>query len=202
MTTRLSQIALAAAMAVSTGAFVADATSTEAGAATKQGCNLKSRSSTHQCNFTAKPIVHPQPRGYRTPTSTQNFRAGNDFSRSRDAEGGNGSGDGAGAGSGAGAGGTGGGGTAGMSDIRLKRDIEALGTLSNGLTLYRFKYLWSDTDMVGVMAQEVLNVAPEAVITGEDGFYRVNYEKLGISMMTFDEWKALVADIDQLPLAA
>ncbi len=37
------------------------------------------------------------------------------------------------------------------SDIRLKRDIEALGTLANGLPLYRFKYLWSDTDMVGVM---------------------------------------------------
>ncbi len=45
-------------------------------------------------------------------------------------------------------------------------------------------------------------MAPEAVITGEDGFYRVNYDKLGISMMTFDEWKALVPELDQLPLTA
>ena len=43
---------------------------------------------------------------------------------------------------------------------------------------------------------------PDAVITGEDGFYRVNYDKLGISMMTFDEWKALVAELDKLPRAA
>ena len=184
MTIRFTQFALAAAMAVSTGAFVAGATATDAGAATKKGCKIKA-GSTHQCNFEQQ-----QRRGYQTrpPRSRSNFRAGNDFSNLRDAEGGNGA--------------DGGGGGGQRSDIRLKRDIEALGTLSNGLTLYRFKYLWSDTDMVGVMAQEVLNVAPDAVITGEDGFYRVNYDKLGISMMTYEEWKSLVAELDQVPLAA
>ncbi|MEM7428784.1 MAG: tail fiber domain-containing protein [Pseudomonadota bacterium] len=191
MTTRISQIALAAAMAVSAGAFVADSTVSNAEAGARNGCKQKASGNTHQCNFTQR--VRPVRYGtYQPPRRTTNFRAGNDFSRGRDSEGG--------AGAGAGDGGAGGGGQ--RSDVRLKRDIEALGTLSNGLTLYRFKYLWSDTDMVGVMAQEVLNVAPEAVITGEDGFYRVNYEKLGISMMTFEEWKALVADVDQLPLAA
>lgn len=195
MTTRMTKFALAAAMAVSTGAFVAG-TSTSAEAGSKNGCKHRASGETHQCNFVEP---QPQPRPYRgtypIPRTQQNFSAGNDFSRARDAEGGNGSGSGAGAG---------GGGQAGTasSDIRLKRDIEALGTLSNGLTLYRFKYLWSDTDMVGVMAQEVLNVAPDAVITGEDGFYRVNYDKLGISMMTFDEWKTLMAELDQLPQAA
>jgi hypothetical protein len=42
---------------------------------------------------------------------------------------------------------------------------------------------------VGVIAQEVLAVVPEAVIIGEDGFMRVNYERLGTRMMTWDEWQ-------------
>ena len=76
------------------------------------------------------------------------------------------------------------------SDTRLKRDIHAIGRLASGLTLYRFRYLWSDVEMVGVMAQEVLKVAPEAVIMGEDGYYRVDYERLGLRFMTYAEWLA------------
>lgn len=76
------------------------------------------------------------------------------------------------------------------SDVRLKRDIVALGTLTGGLTLYRFRYVSSDEVHVGVMAQEVLSVAPEAVIMGPDGFLRVNYDRLGIRMMTWAEWQA------------
>jgi hypothetical protein len=33
------------------------------------------------------------------------------------------------------------------------------------------------------MAQDVLKVKPEAVSIGADGFYRVNYDMLGISML-------------------
>ncbi|MCY3013068.1 MAG: hypothetical protein NT171_00005, partial [Planctomycetota bacterium] len=40
-----------------------------------------------------------------------------------------------------------------LSDSRLKKDISPLGKLPNGLTLYRFRYLWSETLYVGVMAQ-------------------------------------------------
>ena len=76
------------------------------------------------------------------------------------------------------------------SDIRLKRDIHALMRLDNGLTLYRFRYLWSDIEMVGVMAQEVLEVAPKAVAKGEDGHYRVDYGRLGLRFMTYAEWLA------------
>jgi len=74
------------------------------------------------------------------------------------------------------------------SDIRLKRDVEPVGRLQNGLTLYRFRYLRSEALFVGVMAQEVLAVDPLAVITGEDGFFRVDYRRLGLRMMTWDEW--------------
>ena len=89
-----------------------------------------------------------------------------------------------------GGGGADGGGGGNRSDVRLKRDIVAVGRLANGLKLYRFKYLWSDIEWVGVMAQEVLDVVPEAVTIGWDGFYRVNYDLLGTKMLTFSEWQA------------
>jgi len=76
----------------------------------------------------------------------------------------------------------------GPSDIRLKRDIRPIGRTESGLTLYRFRYLWSDVEMVGVMAQEVLEVAPEAVIVAPDGFYRVDYARLGLRCTTYAEW--------------
>jgi len=76
------------------------------------------------------------------------------------------------------------------SDIRLKRDIVALARLDNGLGLYRYRYLWSDTLYVGVMAQEVATLMPGAVVRGADGYLRVNYARLGLSMQTWDEWAA------------
>ncbi len=56
------------------------------------------------------------------------------------------------------------------------------------LPLYSFKYLDDDMEYVGVMAQDVLKVCPDAVITGQDGFYRVDYAKLGLQMVTKAEW--------------
>lgn len=76
------------------------------------------------------------------------------------------------------------------SDRRLKRDIRPLGRLDNGLALYRFRYLWSEVEMVGVIAQEALEIAPDAVILSADGFYRVDYAGLGISCTTYAEWLA------------
>jgi hypothetical protein len=74
------------------------------------------------------------------------------------------------------------------SDIRVKQDIQPLGDVGAILPLYSFKYLDEDTEYVGVMAQDVLKVRPDAVVTGEDGFYRVNYAKLGLRMVTRAEW--------------
>ncbi len=76
------------------------------------------------------------------------------------------------------------------SDIRLKHDISLLRRLSNGLGLYRFKYNGSDEPFVGVMAQEVEKVRPDAVIRGKDGFLRVYYDRLGLRMQTWADWKA------------
>lgn len=68
------------------------------------------------------------------------------------------------------------------SDVRLKTDIAQVGTTVYGLPLYHFRYASGSERFEGVMAQDVLGVMPEAVVTGEDGFYRVNYRKLGIAM--------------------
>ena len=68
------------------------------------------------------------------------------------------------------------------SDIRLKTDIRQVGTTAHNLPLYTFKYIGKDDHYEGVMAQDVLNVMPTAVSVGEDGYYRVNYEMLGIEL--------------------
>ena len=76
------------------------------------------------------------------------------------------------------------------SDIRLKRDIVQVSRLDSGLGLYRYRYKWSDQVYVGVMAQEVALVRPDAVIRGTDGYLRVDYSRLGLRLMTWDEWAA------------
>jgi hypothetical protein len=76
------------------------------------------------------------------------------------------------------------------SDIRLKRDIAQVGEVDNGINLYRYRYLWSDTIYVGVMAQEVAEVMPEAVQRGADGYMRVDYARLGLRLQTWDQWAA------------
>ena len=62
-----------------------------------------------------------------------------------------------------------------FSDRRLKRDISRIGTLKNGLPVYYFRYKWSEKLYVGLMADEVEQVHPEAVLDGPFGFKMVNY---------------------------
>ena len=81
--------------------------------------------------------------------------------------------------------------TATPSDIRLKRDITLVGRLDDGLGLYRYRYLWSDTVYVGVMAQEVALIHPEAIVRDAlDDYLRVDYGRLGLHLMTLPEWDA------------
>jgi hypothetical protein len=76
------------------------------------------------------------------------------------------------------------------SDTRLKRDITQVGELDSGIGLYRYRYLWNDTIYVGVMAQKVAEVMPEAVQHGADGYMRVDYALLGLRVQTWDQWTA------------
>jgi hypothetical protein len=78
-----------------------------------------------------------------------------------------------------------------LEGLRLKHDVALLGRLDNGLGLYRFRYLWSETVYVGVMAQEVALLRPDAVVRGTlDDYLRVGYRRLGLKFMTLTEWEA------------
>jgi hypothetical protein len=79
------------------------------------------------------------------------------------------------------------------SDIRLKRDIELVRRFDDGLGLYRYRYFWSETEYVGVMAQEVEKIVPDAVMRGSDGYLRVDYGRLGLKLVTWREWLASAA---------
>lgn len=61
-----------------------------------------------------------------------------------------------------------------LSDRRFKTDIEPMGKLDNGLTVYRYRYKDGGPLMLGVMADEVKTVNPDAVIT-KGGIDYVNY---------------------------
>jgi hypothetical protein len=81
-----------------------------------------------------------------------------------------------------------GGGGGRRSDIRLKHDITLLGRLGNGVGFYRFVYNGEEKPYVGVMAQEVRMVKPEAVVRGPDGYLRVLYHRLGLQFQTYEQW--------------
>jgi hypothetical protein len=87
---------------------------------------------------------------------------------------------------GGGGGGRGGGGR--RSDIWLKHDVVLLGHLDDGLGFYRFSYNGSTKAYVGVIAQEVQQVMPEAVMRGRDGYLTVNYDKLGLKFESYGTW--------------
>ena len=83
-----------------------------------------------------------------------------------------------------------------VSDIRLKTDVQALGETPAGISIYRYKYISDETqtDYVGVMAQDLTDSYPHALVIGEDGFYRVKYGDLGMRMATYEEYKELGTD--------
>ena len=63
------------------------------------------------------------------------------------------------------------------SDIRLKQNIYKIGKLKNGLNVYLFNYIWESSWTIGVMAHEVKEIKPKAVIT-INGFDLVDYSQI------------------------
>jgi hypothetical protein len=62
------------------------------------------------------------------------------------------------------------------SDRRLKTDVSFLGFLRD-LPVYAYRYIWGGPLRVGVMAQDMLRIRPEAVVTVGD-WLAVDYGKL------------------------
>lgn len=65
------------------------------------------------------------------------------------------------------------------SDRRLKKNIKRIGTHVLGIGLYTWDYLWGQP-FSGVMADEVEQVMPEAIVMHPSGFKMVNYTMLGL----------------------
>lgn len=71
----------------------------------------------------------------------------------------------------------------GGSDIRIKENIQRVGTLDNGVPLYKFEYkpeyrdTWGYGEQIGVMAQDVEHF-PGVVSMHADGYKLVNYDLL------------------------
>lgn len=63
------------------------------------------------------------------------------------------------------------------SDRRVKEDIKQVGQMENGLPVYTFRYIGDNTVHMGVMAQDVEAVNPDAVVE-INGIKHVNYGAL------------------------
>lgn len=63
-----------------------------------------------------------------------------------------------------------------FSDRRLKKNIVKIGHILNGLAVYTYEYIWGGPRQTGLMAHEVYEVNPSAVIIN-DGFLMVNYKE-------------------------
>jgi len=72
-----------------------------------------------------------------------------------------------------------------FSDIRMKENIKEVGQLDNGLSVYEFEYKPEFKDLAGhgthtgVMAHEVEQIKPEAVLVASNGYKMVDYSRLG-----------------------
>lgn len=62
------------------------------------------------------------------------------------------------------------------SDKRFKENIQKVGKLDNGLDVYLFNYKNDKTPRIGLIAQEVRKVRPEAVLEDKSGFLYVRYD--------------------------
>jgi hypothetical protein len=65
-----------------------------------------------------------------------------------------------------------------FSDRELKRDIEKIGERPDGLGVYKYRYIGQDQERVGVMADEVAALRPDALGPVKHGFATVDYEAL------------------------
>ena len=83
------------------------------------------------------------------------------------------------------------GGTSIFSDIRLKSHVTSLEATANGHPLYSFRYIGDSSQQhyVGLMAQDLVDSHPQVLSTNEKGFYRVDYEQLGLKMVPLEEWE-------------
>ena len=69
-----------------------------------------------------------------------------------------------------------------LSDRRLKTNIVHFETLENGLRIVEFSYLGFTNRWRGLIAQDVLQTRPDAVVEDENGHLAVDYNGLNVSL--------------------
>lgn len=76
------------------------------------------------------------------------------------------------------------------SDVRLKENIQRIGTSKSGIPMYEFNYLGQSERYQGVMAQDLVDMKKDnAVYKDNKGFYSVDYSEIDV------EFKQLEAAI-------
>ena len=77
----------------------------------------------------------------------------------------------------------------GISDIRLKDNIQLLEEGKGGdPNIYSFSYKWDkDTKWRGVMAQELIGTKHSDAVINTEGFYMVDYARLGFPMVKIQD---------------
>ena len=70
--------------------------------------------------------------------------------------------------------------------------MKYVGETAGGLNLYSFRYVGEEREFRGVMAQELLadKRSRRAVEVGAEGYYRVDYARLGLAGLVNEEMLA------------
>jgi hypothetical protein len=72
------------------------------------------------------------------------------------------------------------------SDRRLKEEIELIKQSPSGINIYSFKYIGRPEKYEGVIAQEIQETNPEAVII-KDGYLAVNYDLIDVNFIKYGD---------------
>lgn len=76
------------------------------------------------------------------------------------------------------------------SELRVKNNIKKLKTLDNGLSVFSYKFHHDTNTYVGLMADDVARHKQfkRHVVHMGDGFFTIDYEKIGLHQVTLDQW--------------
>ena len=71
----------------------------------------------------------------------------------------------------------------GVSDIRLKENINKIGVSNSGIPIYTFSYKNDNKVWSGTMAQDLIKMGKkDAVVTMDNGYYAVRYDMIDVDM--------------------
>ncbi|MEM6760087.1 MAG: tail fiber domain-containing protein [Pseudomonadota bacterium] len=76
--------------------------------------------------------------------------------------------------------------TAVVSDARLKTDITRTGTSPSGIPIYSYRYGTAPELYSGVLAQDLVDLAPNAIVPLKNGYMAVDYGLIDVDFTQVD----------------